>query len=147
MRFGALQPTTHCSSGSRPEARPRTAAARARTCSAAAGWRSWRACGEARAAEPALARPRRGRRVRRRLRRAVDPPAPRLPHGPLRSRKHGAGRLDDGTRSRPARDRPAGARDLAPGGALRSDPGRVRTALVAVPSPELLLTAQAIVVA
>ena len=60
--------------------------------------RSWRAsCDRAAAAVG------RGRRLCGRLRRALDPPRPRLRDRPLRPRQHGAGGLDD--RARPsARD-------------------------------------------
>ncbi len=78
----------------------------------------------------------RDRRVRSRLRRAFRAPAPRLQHRPLRPWQHGAGRVVDGARRRARGDGAPGAAVLAARRALRPDPGRLRTALVAVARPD-----------
>src|SRR6266511_2171072 len=76
-----------------------------------------------------------GRRVCRRIHRALDPTPPCLPHRPLRPREHGPGGLDNGAWRLPAHDRPAGPRYLPAGGALRPDPGRLRAPVVDLAEP------------
>ena len=71
-----------------------------------------------------------GRRLCDRLRHGINPPAPRLRHRALRPRKHDASRLVDRERRLSLGHRRPRRADLPTRVALRSDPGRVGSALV-----------------
>ena len=88
------------------------------------------------------------RRLRGRLRLALDPPAPGVQHRPLRPREHGADGLEHRARPLPADDerrRPARS-PASPRTSTRSSPPFAPLWWI-WPSPEMLLTVQAIVVA